>query len=77
VDVQKLVTSLSEIRAPHSGIAEDLSTGNVTFCWVISDVLKGLGTSVFRVKQSRINKPRKLVASEDKSSTILWSFKNH
>ena len=33
------------------------------FCWVISDFSKGLGTSAFRVKQSTLNNPRKMVAS--------------
>jgi hypothetical protein len=61
----------SEICVPLGGIAEDLSLGDVTlFLWSISDVSK-YGTSVFRVKQSRLTNPRKLVTYEDKGNTKL------
>jgi len=50
--VVRIKPILSEVCVPHSGIAEDLSSGEVTpFCWAISDFSKGLGTSVFMVNQ--------------------------
>lgn len=76
--IVNIKTILSEICVSRSGIAEDLSSGDVAlFRWVISDISKDRGTSVFRVKQSRLSNPRKLVTSEDGGNTVLRNFGNH